>query len=550
MSVWNRPLFQGSLPPGSARAELARMQMQEGGNALIEQLSGQDRGIVLPRDRAQAQRDRMQELEAERQQLSGYRDVSGEMRPNAPMVDSQSSMEIPRGAINEAGFWAPLFWLGTGAGAAITASPYLERLLGGEDQAPFQPTLPPLTDGTTGIVSPAAIQARNPEAPVIGTLGGGQDATPPTQDAVAAAAPAGSVEPQAAREPLAPAPLPQNEIGPLALASNFSFSPEERADRLRAAYEGREAVYDEILGDPERRRDNAKAQLFFSIAQRALQFASGVSPEGTPMSGSMLAQAAQSFAPVFGDVSQYLAAQDQQERELRAARLAAAEKDVTREEDSRERMLSALMAARGEGGMTAADVLPSAAQELQAIRDRFEQRGDSASVDLTPAYNFGSSLRSTAANLGSLVNLDIAPQTREAIRWGQQFNTTVLAELARSIQASRPSNFTLELVQNLLPAPGAPFQSVAAAVDAYKGLKSWLDEDVAGLAEEYTDYRALDMGTKAIDALSLLRRTKETSLQLEQIINGLEGNQPEQQIDALADVTTDPEPNATENGSP
>jgi len=512
MSVWNRPMFKGSFPPGSARGALQRMRMQEGGNPWIEQLSGEDRGIVLPeamdrRERAQAQRNAMQQLQAER----------------APATEAIPP--IPRDQINQAGWMLPFMAGTTLAGIATAGWNYF----GGEDE-PFQPVLPPTrpTGEAAGIINPEAIDARadaREETPAVGQYR--PRPTPP------------STEGAPVTEELRAGPVAQAGLGIGDLMGLYSFSPDERADRLRAAYEGREAVYDEILGDPERRRNNAKAQLLFSIAQRALQFAGGVTAEGRPMTGSMVSQAAQSFAPVFGDVAEYNAAMEQQDQEMRAARLAAAEKDVVRDEENRASLLSALAKARGESELKAADVLRPAAEELADI-------SITEPPDLTPAYNFGASLRNFGGRIGSAINADWAPETREAVRWATQFNTTVLADLARAIQSSRPSNFTLQLVQSLLPTPSGSFESVASAIDTYSGLKDQLDREVLLMAEDYEKYRTLDMAPKAIETLSLMRRTQETSMQLDRILSGLRGEVSEEEAAILGNVTDGPAPDVVE----
>jgi len=524
MSVWNRPMFKGSFPPGSARGALQRMRMQEGGSPWVEQMSGEDRGVVLPEAMDRRERD-LQETRAD--------------------LAAQAGPPIPRDQINQAGWMLPFMIGSTLAGIGTAGWNYF----GGEDE-PFQPTLPPAGQR---VGEDRSDQLGGINTDIFGSLRDTQERIEAEQAAAAAAAegdtpavgqyrprptPPSTEEAPVAEEPTAAA-AGDTGVGVSDLMGLYSFSPEERADRLRAAYEGREAVYDEILGDPERRRDNAKAQLLFSIAQRALQFAGGVTAEGRPMSGSMVSQAAQSFAPVFGDVAEYNAAMEQQDQEMRAARLAAAEKDVTRDEENRASLLSALAKARGESELTASDVLRPATEELADI-------SITEPPDLTPAYNFGASLRNFGGRIGSAINADWAPETREAVRWATQFNTTVLADLARAIQSSRPSNFTLQLVQSLLPTPSGSFESVASAIDTYSGLKDQLDREVLLMAEDYEKYRTLNMAPKAIETLSLMRRTQETSMQLDRILSGLRGEVSEEEAAILGNVTDGPAPDVVE----
>ena len=517
MSVWNRPMFKGSFPPGSARGALQRMRMQEGGSPWIEQLSGEDRGVVLPEAMDRRERD-LQETRAD--------------------LAAQAGPPIPRDQMQQAGWMLPFMIGSTLAGIGTAGWNYF----GGEDE-PFQPTLPPAGQR---VGEDRSDQLGGINTDISGSLRETQERIEAEQAAAAAAAegdtpavgPYGSrPTPPLTEEPTAAAE--ETGVGVADLMGLYSFSPEERAERLRAAYEGREAVYDEILGDPERRRNNAKAQLLFSIAQRALQFAGGVTAEGRPMTGSMVSQAAQAFAPVFGDVAEYNAAMEQQDQEMRAARLAAAEKDVVRDEESRASLLSALAKARGESELTASDVLRPATEELADMTI-------AEPPDLTPAYSFGATMFNTFGKAARIVNWDAAPETTEAVRWANQFNTTILADLARSIQQGRTSNFTLQLVQSLLPTPGGTFESVASAIDTYAGLKDQLDRDVRLLAREYESYRALNLAPKAVQTLSLLRRANEASMQLAAILSGLRGEVSEEEAAILGNVTDGPAPDVVE----
>ena len=479
------------------------MRMQEGGNPEQESL-----GMVSPD--ALAQRQRM--LDTAR-----YQPVSADLRPMAPAIDPMQAQMQPA---QQAGVWAPLIWGGTIASGAFAGWPYVQNYFGGEDE-PFRPALPPLTEEDMGIVDPEVLAEREGEAPAVGPY-----RPPPRPSEGAGEAPVVSAEEQEA--------TPGLDIS--GLLGMYNFSPEERAERLRAAFEGREAVYDEILGDPERRRSVAKSQLLFSIAQRALQFASGVSPEGQPMSGSMLSQAARSFAPVAGDLATYASQMDAEDREIRAARLAAAEKDVDTAERSRAALLAALAKARGEDDSKVLTELPTASQALQEISIE-------RPPDLTPAYTFGAAQFNAISKGLRALNMSAASETAEAVRWGTQFNTTVLADLARSIQSNRPSNMTIQLAMDMLPRPGYTFESVESAINTYAGLKDQFQREVGLLADEYNNFRMLGLAKPAIDSLSLLRRTQEVVLQLDGIIYGLEGNLPEEQAEVLGNVTEGPNPN-------
>jgi len=496
------------------------MRMQEGGNPFLEQLSGQDRGIVLPeavdrRERAQAQREAMRQDAAAKD--FSFEMARGERSPARPMQPGP----IPRDQINQAGIWFPLLGLTAGIGGGAFGLSYL---LGGDEEEGPQPPLRPTYDRDAFEADRQAAEqaAASEESPAVGVYqrpGAGAGPVMPTGSDVAA----------------------EEEAGPTAmsLASMYSFTPEQRAERLRAAFEGREAVYDEILGDPERRRSVAKSQLLFSIAQRALQFASGVSPEGQPMSGSMLSQAARSFAPVAGDLATYASQMDAEDREIRAARLAAAEKDVSAEQTLRGRLFEAAMKAREEA---------EDEKQLRPVSEAVLQPDeDAVNLSINQAFNFGSGLKALANRVTSIANLQAYPEAAEAVRQIEAFNDLELVgPLGKALTgAGRTSNLVIELVRKRLPTPADIFSSVPEAISKYTSILDMVDDEIRQLADEYENYREFGMTKEGLNHLSSLNSLLRLRYRLDGVIRGLNEEVPEAVVEDLANVQGNAPPEET-----
>jgi len=94
----------------------------------------------------------------------------------------------------------------------------------------------------------------------------------------------------------------------------------------------RAEMYKKIMGD---NTESRQAQLLFSLGQRALGFAANVDDQGRPLRGSFLARAAGASRTLPGEMAQYIAATDKEQRQLNMLGMQAAEKEIaaTREQN-------------------------------------------------------------------------------------------------------------------------------------------------------------------------------------------------------------------------
>jgi hypothetical protein len=135
-----------------------------------------------------------------------------------------------------------------------------------------------------------------------------------------------------------PAAAPMMGVGQPPVA-NFSqggmvqrFQAGGEASRLQALYSDMLPVYQSILGDGEDQRRMTQAQILFDIADRAGAFAAGIDPRtGQRVQGSPAAQLAAAASGLGGQIGERLGAQDQQDRQLRAAALQAAQGEFSAE---------------------------------------------------------------------------------------------------------------------------------------------------------------------------------------------------------------------------
>jgi hypothetical protein len=113
----------------------------------------------------------------------------------------------------------------------------------------------------------------------------------------------------------------------LAQASGFQAMTEFDPGAVRESYEARAPLYEELLGDTENRRKQAKANLFFDIAKAGLNLAGGVDPStGQSMTGAPLgAQIARAAMPVAESAQRAGAEVTDAQRASRVAALQSAE---------------------------------------------------------------------------------------------------------------------------------------------------------------------------------------------------------------------------------
>lgn len=110
-------------------------------------------------------------------------------------------------------------------------------------------------------------------------------------------------------------------------ASGFQAMTEFDPGAVRESYEARAPLYEELLGDTENRRKQAKANLFFDIAKAGLNLAGGVDPStGQSMTGAPLgAQIARAAMPVAESAQRAGAEVTDAQRASRVAALQSAE---------------------------------------------------------------------------------------------------------------------------------------------------------------------------------------------------------------------------------
>jgi hypothetical protein len=101
---------------------------------------------------------------------------------------------------------------------------------------------------------------------------------------------------------------------------------------LAAESAKRAQMYKQIMGD---NAESRQAQLLLSLGQRAFGFAGNVDDQGRPLRGSFVSRLAGATRTLPGEMAQYIAATDKEQRQLKLMGLQAAEKDIgaTREQN-------------------------------------------------------------------------------------------------------------------------------------------------------------------------------------------------------------------------
>lgn len=208
-------------------------------------------------------------------------------------------------------------------------------------------------------------------------------------------------------------------------------------DPLRQAYERRAALYGEIYGDPDQRRQEAKTRILLEVAERGLALAGGRTPEGQPTTGSFVSQAAQAFAGLPRTIGAEAAAITEQDRAMRMAQLQAAEAEA-------EIMIRAMLEPQA-AGMPALPVM----QTPEELPEWLEN------LDLSKAFGTGAVFGNWANKFLGFFGARPSDEDRQtAITEINAFNNRILGNLGRGLQKEgRLSVFVLQLSQGLLPQP-------------------------------------------------------------------------------------------------
>ena len=115
----------------------------------------------------------------------------------------------------------------------------------------------------------------------------------------------------------------------------------------------RAEMYKTIMGD---NTESRQAQLLLSLGQRAFGFAGNVDDQGRPLRGSFVSKLAGASRTLPGEMAQYIAATDKEQRQLKLLGMQAAEKEIagTREQnlkllDSQRKAFGDILKAAGKG---------------------------------------------------------------------------------------------------------------------------------------------------------------------------------------------------------
>lgn len=307
--------------------------------------------------------------------------------------------------------------------------------------------------------------------------------------------------------------------GPDSGFAGFAMSADAAAEYLRDAYTARAGVYDEILGDPERRRASARAEILFEIAQRALQFASGVGPDGRAMGGSMFAQAAQSFAPVFGSIAAQSRALGEEEQAGRGARLAAAEKDLAREQDVRAKLDETWVTEQLRGG--AESVAPLVLEQFLPSPEDVENHLQTL-PNTRLAFDAPSAIKRMANSLTAVFGFQQFPEEGDAIKYMEFFNNRVLGTLARNLQSSgRVSNFVLELSLGLLESPATWGTTPERAIASYTQVRDLVIEDIKNEIALHNQAIIARQPREIMKAAVAIQTLQRTLLEVEAMIEAI-----------------------------
>ena len=107
----------------------------------------------------------------------------------------------------------------------------------------------------------------------------------------------------------------------------------------------RAEMYKQVMGD---NTESRQAQLLLSLGQRAFGFAGNVDDQGRPLRGSFVSRLAGASRTLPGEMAQYIAATDKEQRQLKLLGMQAAEKEITGTKEQNLKLLESQRKAFGD----------------------------------------------------------------------------------------------------------------------------------------------------------------------------------------------------------
>ena len=114
---------------------------------------------------------------------------------------------------------------------------------------------------------------------------------------------------------------------------------------LAAESARRAEMYKQIMGD---NTESRQAQLLLSLGQRAFGFAGNVDDQGRPLRGSFFSRLAGASRTLPGEMAQYIAATDKEQRQLKLMGMQAAEKEIAGTKEQNLKLLESQRKAFGD----------------------------------------------------------------------------------------------------------------------------------------------------------------------------------------------------------
>jgi hypothetical protein len=114
---------------------------------------------------------------------------------------------------------------------------------------------------------------------------------------------------------------------------------------LSAESAQRAEMYKQMMGD---NTESRQAQLLLSLGQRAFGFAGNVDDQGRPLRGSFLSRVAGATRTLPGEMAQYIAATDKEQRQLKLMGMQAAEKEIAGTKEQNLKLLESQRKAFGD----------------------------------------------------------------------------------------------------------------------------------------------------------------------------------------------------------
>jgi hypothetical protein len=258
---------------------------------------------------------------------------------------------------------------------------------------------------------------------------------------------------------------------------------------LAAESAKRADMYKQIMGDNTEQR---QAQLLLSLGQRAFGFAGNVDDQGRPLRGSFLSRLAGASRTLPGEMSQYIAATDKEQRQLKLLGMQAAEKEIagTKEQnlkllENQRKAFGDILKAAGKSGAPQAGVFGRGVTG-GALNFMYMKADDFANGKLDPEDDRAFMTAITEYTQPTLVTytnpLTQETGTREQRNQLPEFVTTALKARNMSVPSSRggaPAAGGRAAAPQPIAAAGAP----ARAVPAPGASIADLPPDVAPIAQ-------------------------------------------------------------------